>query len=92
MTYWSPAAGHPEGASELPWFEVVGSMVYPAAGHPAGAHARPWFQIRCDLAYAVDAHPDAGAPEPWFRHHDGEWFRASVHEQPNAAPWFVETG
>jgi hypothetical protein len=77
VTCWYPAEGHPDGPSESPWFEVVGSMVYPAPGHPDGAHNRPWFQVRGDLAFAVDGHPDAGAPEPWYRKVGGHWLPAS---------------
>ena len=53
---WLPWVGHPDGASDVPWFHVIDGIGYPTEDHPAGPSGSPHFGV-------VDgwAHPRNGA-------------------------------
>jgi hypothetical protein len=95
-TSWFTLPEHPRGAGDLPYFDVLGSMVYPSTGHPDGPSAAPWYQLRDVLAFAVDGHPGGPSVQPDFLMRDRfvypmpegfdggvAWFR--VENQPGSS-------
>ena len=64
-----PGAGHPEGPSSRPWFQVHDGFAYAVDANPEGACAEPCFVVLGGGVYPVevDVEPGTGAPLPWFR-------------------------
>jgi len=55
--YWCPYFGHPDGASDTPWFRVVDGRGYRTDGNPAGPSEAPTFRIIDGFAYPTLSMP-----------------------------------
>jgi hypothetical protein len=82
-SYWFPAYGHPEGASEVAWFRVADGWGYRTPGNPAGESTEPSFKVRDDSAY-----PALGSREPAATF----TILGSFVYHRSGPPWFRITG
>jgi hypothetical protein len=80
VSYWFPAYGHPEGASDVAWFRVIDGWGYRTTGNRAGASDSPCFRVIDGWAYPRLSLPDDPATFQIvgsfaYREQGGAWFR-----------------
>ena len=79
VEYWYPYAGHPDGESHIPWFQVVDGKGFRTEGNPAGPSDEPTFAVLDEQAYPIVSLPGL---EPTFQ------IIGSFVYAPEGAPWF----
>jgi hypothetical protein len=79
IDYWFPFVGHPDGESDVAWFEVVDGHGFRTEGNPAGPTKEPCFDVVDDWAYPTVSLPGTA---PTF-HVVGSFVYA-----PQGSAWF----